>query len=155
MPVIPPSFLHSSLISRSVLSVQGENELALSDIELLEWFRNDGLKVEWCPLSFQGVASSQSTHHPLQRMMGGLTCCFEWHLNDYRMINQVDPLVSLLWKTIPQSWPSPVIPHYLRMTKWQFCNHDHFYAACLPPVSESRPKTFIPDMSDVARRSTT
>ena len=31
-----PSFLHSSLISRSVLSVQGENELALSDIELLE-----------------------------------------------------------------------------------------------------------------------
>ena len=79
MPVIPPSFLHSSLISRSVLSVQGENELALSDIELLEWFRNDGLKVEWCPLSFQGVASSQSTHHPLQRMMGGLTCRFEWY----------------------------------------------------------------------------
>ena len=50
----------------------------LNDIEWLEWFWNDGLKVEWCPLSFQGVASSQSTHHPLQRMMGGLTCRFEW-----------------------------------------------------------------------------
>ena len=60
----------------------------LNDIEWLEWFWNDGLKVEWCPLSFQGVASSQSTHHPLQRMMGGLTCFLndiewlEWLRND-------------------------------------------------------------------------
>ena len=40
-----------------------------------EWWTEGGMMSTVIP----GVASSQSTHHPLQRMMGGLTCRFEWY----------------------------------------------------------------------------
>ena len=96
--------------------------VALNDIEWLEWFWNDGLKVEWCPLSFQGVASSQSTHHPLQRMMGGLTCLFEW----YWMIRMI-----LKWRSQFGMMDS-VIPEWLR--------NDGMRMKCLCLKLSSQPK---------------
>ena len=104
MSVIPPSFPHSEFIQQSVLSFRDENQWA----GMMGWCRTDvnesgmssfhshaiipmsshhsggippfkTFKTRGSDASELAFSKSQSTHHPLQRMMGGLTCPFEWY----------------------------------------------------------------------------
>ena len=65
--------------------------------------------LEWWTQSFKGVAASQSTHHPLQRMMVGLTCPSEWHWM-IRMIQEWWTEGGMMSTVIPRSSVKSVHP---------------------------------------------
>ena len=79
------SFRHSTII----LSFKSHHEFRMTyeswnDFKITKWLMNDWMTLEsfrnHSNHSISSKATSQSTHHPLQRMMGGLTCRYplEW-----------------------------------------------------------------------------